>query len=366
MELTRDNVLEVLRGVKHPEKNSDLVSLQMVDNLRIDGKQVLFTLSLPKANDPFTGSIKKACENQIKNNFGEDIKILITVPVSVGKVKIDKPGILPGVKNIIVVASGKGGVGKSTVATNLAVALANSGFQTALVDADIFGPSIPKMLHLEEMKPQVHKVDGRDMIIPVENYNLKILSIGFFVDPDDALIWRGPMATNALKQLLHQGDWGELDFMVVDLPPGTSDIHLTMVQEIPVTGAIIVSTPQDVALADAVKGISMFRSEKINVPILGLVENMAWFTPEELPDKKYYIFGKGGCEKLANQYKIPLLSQIPIIQKIRESGDLGKPPAADKNTILGGIFRDLAAKVVEQLEKRNKELPPTQRLIIKN
>jgi len=290
---------------------------------------------------------------------------LITMPVRVGKLKTE-PEVLPGVKNVVVVASGKGGVGKSMVAANLAVSLLLAGWKTGLIDADIFGPSIPKMLHLEGIMPMVHKVNGIDMIIPVEKNDMKVLSIGFFIDVDDALVWRGPMATNALKQLLQQGDWGELDYLVVDLPPGTSDIHLTMVQEIPVTGAIIVSTPQDVALADAIKGIAMFRGEKINVPVLGLVENMAWFTPEELPDKKYYIFGEGGAERLATDYNIPLLAKIPLVQKIRESGDAGIPVAMEEETMLGKIFRELASRVVEQVDKRNRELPPTKRVIIQH
>ena len=366
MELTREHIVEVLQRVKHPEKNNDLISLNMVENLKVEDRKVSFSLVLPKAKDPFEGSIRKACESVIHSTFGDDVEVFITVPVQVKKIKTETEEILPGVKNLIAVASGKGGVGKSTVAANLAVGLAAAGYRTGIIDADIYGPSIPKMLHVEGIMPQVHKVNGRDMIIPVENYQVKILSIGFFVDPDDALIWRGPMATSALKQLLHQGDWGELDYLVIDLPPGTSDIHLTMVQETPVTGAIIVSTPQDVALADVVKGISMFRSEKINVPVLGLVENMSWFTPEELPDKKYYIFGKGGCERLAAQYKLPLLAQIPIVQKIRESGDSGKPPAAEGDTMLGEIFKNFAIQVASEVDKRNEELPPTQRLLIKN
>ncbi len=363
MILTKDKVLDVLKKIKHPETAGDIVSSNMVENLRIDGRQVIFTLSLPKPNDPFFNSIKKLCDRQLKRAFGEDVGVLITVPVKIGSLKTE-PEVLPGVKNVVVVASGKGGVGKSMVAANLAVALSLTGWKTGLLDADIFGPSVPKMMHLEGTMPKVHKVNGIDMIIPVEKYGLKILSIGFFIDVDDALVWRGPMATNALKQLLQQGDWGELDYLVVDMPPGTSDIHLTMVQEIPVTGAVIVSTPQDVALADAIRGIAMFRSEKINVPVLGLVENMAWFTPEELPDKKYYIFGEGGAEKLATKYNLPILSSIPIVQKIRESGDNGTPVALDENTMLAQIFRELSTHVVEQVDKRNKEVPPTERVII--
>ncbi len=365
MEITREKVLEILKKIKHPETAGDIVSSGMVENLRIDGRQIMFTLALPKPNDPFFNSIKKLCDRQLKKEFGEDIEVLITVPVRVGTLKTE-PEVLPDVKNVIVVASGKGGVGKSMVAANLAVALSKQGWKTGLLDADIFGPSVPKMMHLEGSMPKVHKVNGIDMIIPLDKYDMKVLSIGFFIEPDDALVWRGPMATNALKQLLQQGDWGELDYLIVDLPPGTSDIHLTMVQEIPVTGALMVSTPQDVALADVIKGIAMFRSEKIEVPVLGLVENMAWFTPEELPDKKYYIFGEGGVEKLAKKYDVPVLARIPIIQKIRESGDAGVPVALDENTMLGQIFQDLATRFVEQVDKRNNELPPTKRVIIQH
>ncbi len=365
MEITKERVLEILRKIKHPETPGDIVSNNMVENLRIDGGQIIFTLSLPKPNDPFFNSIRKLCDRQLKKEFGEDTEVLITAPVKVNPLKTG-PEVLPEVKNVIVVASGKGGVGKSMVAANLAVALTALGWKTGLLDADIFGPSVPKMMDLEGSMPRVHKVNGVDMIIPLEKYGMKILSIGFFIDTDDALIWRGAMATSALKQLLQQGDWGELDYLIVDLPPGTSDIHLTMVQEIPVTGALMVTTPQDVALADVVRGIAMFRSEKIDVPVLGLVENMAWFTPEDMPEKKYYIFGEGGAQKLAEKYQVPVLASIPIVQKIRESGDSGKPVALDEDTMLGQIFRDLANRFVEQVDKRNKELPPTKRVMIQH
>ena len=363
MELNKENVLQVLRKIKHPEVAGDIVTNNMVENLRLDGRQVIFTLSLPKSNDPFFNSIKKLAERQLKKEFGDDLDVLVTAPVKIGPLKAT-PEYIPEVKNVVAVASGKGGVGKSMVAVNLAAALAGIGWKVGLLDADIYGPSAPKMLELEGAMPSVTKKNGIDMIIPLEKYGLKVLSIGFFVSEDDALVWRGAMATSAIKQLLQQGDWGALDYLVIDLPPGTSDIHLTMVQEISVTGSVIVTTPQDVALADAIKGIAMFRSDKINVPVLGLVENMAWFTPPELPDKKYYIFGEGGAKKLSEKFDVPLLAQIPIVQKIRESGDAGHPVALDEDTMLGKIFRDLAETVVEQVDKRNKELPPTQRVII--
>lgn len=265
------------------------------------------------------------------------------------KKKDDNP--LPGVKNIIAVSSGKGGVGKSTVAANLAMSLKNAGFKVGLLDADIFGPSIPKMFGIEDAKPMAtQNEDGKYIIEPIEQYGIKILSIGFFVAPEDAIIWRGGMASNAVKQLINDADWGELDYFVVDLPPGTSDIHLTMVQTIKFTGAIVVSTPQKVALADAIKGIQMFENEKINVPILGLVENMAWFTPAEHPDEKYYIFGNGGCANLAKEKGVELLAQIPLVQSICESGDAGAPISFDKYSITGRAFADLANRVVELLK----------------
>ena len=268
--------------------------------------------------------------------------------------------LLPQVKNIIGISSGKGGVGKSTVAANLAVALAKLGYKVGLLDADIFGPSMPKMFQVEDARPYAEKIDGRDMIIPVEKYGVKLLSIGFFVDPDQATLWRGGMASNALKQLIGDAAWGELDYFLIDLPPGTSDIHLTVVQTLAMTGAVVVSTPQAVALADARKGINMFTNDKVNVPILGLVENMAWFTPAELPDNKYYIFGREGAKKLAEEMNVPLLGQIPIVQSICENGDKGTPVALDENTMTGRAFLSLAAAVVRQVDRRNVEKAPTQ------
>ena len=262
------------------------------------------------------------------------------------------------------VASGKGGVGKSTVAVNLAVALAQLGYKVGLVDADVYGPSIPKMFQVEDAKPDFRQGKTQDFITPVEKYGVKLLSVGFFVNTNDALVWRGPMATNALKQLINQGDWGELDYLLFDMPPGTGDIHLTIVQEMSVTGAVIVSTPQKVALVDAIKGINMFRSEKISVPILGLVENMAWFTPEELPNNKYYLFGKEGCKQLAQDMDVPLLGQIPIVQSICEGGDQGKPSALDGDSIIGNAFKDLAKRMVAEVNKRNAVLDPTRRVEI--
>ncbi len=265
---------------------------------------------------------------------------------------------LPEVKNIVAIASGKGGVGKSTIASNLAIAIALEGYKVGIIDADIFGPSIPKMLGVEEERPQVKRIENKNIIIPIQKHGISILSIGLFISRFDATVWRGPMASKVLKQLISDAAWGELDYMFFDLPPGTSDIHLTLVQTVPVAGAIIVSTPQDIALADAIKGISMFRGEAIDVPILGLVENMSWFTPEELPDKKYYIFGKDGCKKIAEKFDVPVLGQIPIVQSIREGGDSGVPPVID-NKIIGKSFKDLASSVIKRVEYRNKHMKPT-------
>ena len=268
--------------------------------------------------------------------------------------------LLPGVKNIIAVSSGKGGVGKSTIAANLAVSLAKLGYKVGLLDADIFGPSMPKMFQVEDARPYSENINGRDLIVPIENYGVKMLSIGFFVHPDQATLWRGAMACNALKQLIGDADWGELDYFVLDTPPGTSDIHLTLVQTLPITGAVIVSTPQKVALADARKGINMYQNDKVNVPILGLVENMAWFTPAELPQNKYYLFGKEGVKNLAEEMNVPLLGQIPIVQSVCENGDNGTPEALHDDSLMSQAFMDLARKVVEQTDRRNAELEPTQ------
>jgi len=273
--------------------------------------------------------------------------------------------LLPGVKNIIAIASGKGGVGKSTVAANLAVALTKLGYRVGLLDADIFGPSIPKMFDAEDAHPILEHHNGRDLIVPVEKYGVKLLSMGFFVEKDNAIVWRGGMACNALRQLISDVCWGDLDYFLIDLPPGTSDIHLSLVQTLAVTGAVIVSTPQQVALADARKGINMFQNEKINVPVLGLVENMAWFTPAELPENKYYIFGKDGVKQLAEEMQIPLLGQIPVVQSICESGDKGIPSALNDNTITGNAFIRLAEELVRRTEERNSRLSETKRVEVK-
>ena len=364
MSFTREDVLSALKQVIHPEHEKDIVDLGMVQDLSVEGKKVSFSLVLNKSNDPFVNSIRNASINAIKTNLGEDAEVIGNIEVK-GSSPLIQKGPLAEVKNIIAVASGKGGVGKSTVAANLAVALVSKGYKVGLIDADVYGPSIPKMFAVEDERPVLEKIEGKDRIIPVEKYGVKILSIGFFVDQNDALVWRGPMATSALKQLINDGNWGSLDYLLIDLPPGTGDIHLTMVQTISVTGAVIVSTPQAVALADAVKGISMFSGKHVNVPVLGLVENMAWFTPEELPDNKYYIFGKDGCKQLAEKNGLPLLGQIPLVQSIREGGDEGSPVALNMDSIIGKAFGELAQAVVVGVEERNKNMAPTEIVQIK-
>ncbi|MFO8236065.1 MAG: Mrp/NBP35 family ATP-binding protein [Bacteroidales bacterium] len=371
MNYSHQQILNILRKVKHPETGQDIVSQGMIDDINIEGNKIGFNLIVKKSNDPLISSIKKTCVKAIEEELGKNnVHIRGNINVKVPERKSSKDPkqdeMLPGVKNIVAIASGKGGVGKSTIAANTAVALAKTGVKVGLLDADIFGPSIPKMFNVEDTKPTGKKVDGVERIIPLEKYDVKMLSIGFFVNPEDALIWRGPMATNALKQIIQQGDWGELDYMIIDLPPGTSDIHLTLVQELAVTGAVIVSTPQKIALADALKGIRMFTNDEINVPILGLVENMAWFTPAELPDNKYYIFGKEGCKKLAEKENIPLLGQIPLVQSIMESGEEGKPSAIDESSREGEAFKKMAQKLKEEIEKRNKKIDPTKRVEIKH
>jgi ATP-binding protein involved in chromosome partitioning len=359
MSVRKVDILKALENVIHPEFEKDIVSLEMVQDLEIEGKKVSFALSLKKPNDPFVNSIRNAAINAIRTHVGEDVEVVGNIEVK-GNASVIHDGPVPGVKNILAIASGKGGVGKSTISANLAVSLVEAGFRVGLIDADVYGPSVPKMFGVENERPVLEKIDGKDRIIPVEKYGVKLLSIGFFVDQNDALVWRGPMATSALKQLITDGNWGELDYLLIDLPPGTGDIHLTLVQTVPVTGALIVSTPQDVALADAIKGISMFAGKQINVPVLGLVENMAWFTPEELPNNKYYIFGEGGCKKLAEEKGLPLLGQIPIVQGIREGGDSGEPVAIHRDSVISQSFRKLALSVVEQVEKRNTDQAPTE------
>lgn len=359
-------IMDTLAKVRYPGTGKDLVTMGMVeDNIRIDGNKVSFSLLFEKPNDPFIKSVVKAAETAILTYVGEEVDIKGNITVDAKQAARPEPDkLLPEVKNIIAVSSGKGGVGKSTVAANLAVALALQGHKVGLLDADIFGPSQPKMFNVEEARPYMVEVGGRELIEPAANYGVKLLSIGFFINKEDAVLWRGAMASNALKQLIGDANWGDLDYFLIDLPPGTSDIHLTMVQTLAITGAIVVSTPQEVALADARKGISMFTGEKINVPVLGLVENMSWFTPAELPENKYYLFGKEGGKRLAEELNIPLLGQIPIVQSICEGGDSGKPVALNPDSITGQAFQKLAENVVKQIDYRNEHLDPTKRVVV--
>ena len=352
-------ILDALATVTYPGTKKSLVESEMVaDDIRIDGMKVALTLIFPRDTDPFLKSTVKAAEAAIHYRIDKGVEVTIATEYK-SKPRPEVGKLLPEVKNIIAVSSGKGGVGKSTVSANLAIAMARLGYKVGLLDADIFGPSMPKMFHVEDARPYAVEKDGRQLIEPIEKYGVKLLSIGFFVNPDTATLWRGGMASNALKQLIADADWGDLDYFILDTPPGTSDIHLTLLQTLAITGAVIVSTPQNVALADARKGIDMYRNDKVNVPILGLVENMAWFTPAELPENKYYIFGKDGCKALAKEMDAPLLAQIPLVQSICESGDDGQPAACNVETATGQAFINLAQAVVTVTNRRNKELKPT-------
>lgn len=366
MQLYPKLILDALKNVRYPASGKNIVDAGMVeDDIRIDGNKVNFSLIFEKPTDPFIKSIVRAAETAIQTYISPEVDIKGNIAVKTTAAMpqpAEKP--LKQVKNIIGVSSGKGGVGKSTVASNLAVALAREGYRVGLLDADIFGPSIPKMFGVEDEELYIHEVDGRQLIIPIEKYGVKILSIGFLVDKNAPVLWRGSMASNALRQLISDADWGELDYFVIDMPPGTSDIHLTLVQQLAITGVVIVSTPQQVALADARKGISMFTGEKVNVPILGLVENMAWFTPEKHPDERYYIFGREGGVKLAQELGVKLLAQIPLVVDVCDDGDAGTPIAL-KDSVMGHEFLHLAHEVVDAVDERNNSLPPTQKVEIK-
>ncbi len=362
MSITKEQVIDALRYVEEPDLKKDLVTLNMIEDVKVDGKNVSFTVILTTPACPLKALIEKACINAIVHYVDKEANVTVNMSsrTTSGRVKDDV--LLPGVKNIVAIASGKGGVGKSTVAANLAVALAKKGAKVGLIDADIYGPSQHIMFGLEHERLFVNERDGKTYMLPVEKYGVKLLSIGFLVDPGRAIPWRGPMASKALRQLFSDAEWGELDYMLIDLPPGTGDIHLTLVSAVPLTGAVVVSTPQHVALADAQKGINMFQLAAVNVPVLGLIENMAYFTPAELPENKYYIFGKDGCKKLADEMQVPFLGQVPLVQSIREGGDNGNPAVLEENTPVANAFTEIADQVARQVSIRNANYAPTKKV----
>ncbi len=357
--ITKDAVLAALSQVQEPDLGKDLVTLNMVKDIEIDGKNVAFTVVLTTPACPLKDMIEKACINAIRLLVDKEAVVKVHMTSNVNSNRKDGKTVLPGVKNIIMVASGKGGVGKSTVSVNLALGLAKEGAAVGLLDADIYGPSIPIMLGMRDERPKMTEIDGKGMIVPIERYGIKAMSIGLLIDEKQAVIWRGPMASSALKQFISDVYWGELDYLIIDLPPGTGDVHLTMVQTVPVTGAVIVSTPQAVAAADARKAIVMFRQQQINVPILGIVENMAYFTPQELPNNKYYLFGQGGARRMAEQFELPFLGEIPLVQSIREGGDKGIPAVLDDEPTVSEAFTQLARTVAQNVAVRNANMEPT-------
>jgi ATP-binding protein involved in chromosome partitioning len=357
--ITPEKVLEALSKVEEPDLKKDLVTLNMVKDVRVDGKKVSFTVVLTTPACPLKELIANACRNAILHFVDKDAEVTVNMTANVTTTLQTQNPFLKDIKNVIAVASGKGGVGKSTVAANLAIAMAQTGAKVGLIDADIFGPSQPIMFGAEHERPFITEKEGKQYMVPVEKYGVKLLSIGFLTDPSQAIVWRGPMASKALRQLFSDAAWGELDYLFIDLPPGTSDIHLTLVSAVPVTGAVIVTTPQEVALADARKGTAMFRMDSIRVPILGVVENMAYFTPAELPENKYYIFGKGGGRLLAQELNVPFLGEIPLVQSIREGGDLGTPIVLDESNPAALSFLQVAGNAAQQVAIRNATKEPT-------
>ena len=354
MEITNEKILHALSFVIEPDFKKDIVSLGFVSNISVDGNTVFFTVQVSNPAMHNRKRMEEACETQIHLKISNEIQVRVDA-VGMDKEKKESPEtrkVLPGVKNIIAIASGKGGVGKSTITANFAAGMAKKGYKVGLIDADIYGPSIPIMFDVENQKPGMEDINGSNKMIPVESYGVKILSIGFFAETDQAIVWRGPMASKALNQMVSDVEWGELDYLFIDLPPGTGDVHLSIVQAVPITGVVMVSTPQPVALADARKGINMFKLDSINVPILGLVENMSWFTPAELPENKYYIFGKDGAKELAEKMDIQLLGQIPLVQSIRESGDVGRPTILQENTSQALAFEEMVNILENKLDKK--------------
>lgn len=361
---SKKEVTEILKSISLPGQGGNILADKTVTNIVCFGDEVVIDLKLNTPSHHIRHRLENDITQALKNAFGDQLELQINAKVEVP----DKPQIkgksIPGIQNIVAVASGKGGVGKSTVTANLAVSLAQMGFKVGVLDADIYGPSIPIMFDVALERPLAVDINGRSLMKPVENYGIKILSIGFFTQPDQAVIWRGPMAAKALNQMIFDAHWGELDFLLVDLPPGTGDIHLSIMQSLPVTGAVVVSTPQNVALADARKGVAMFQQESINVPVLGIVENMAYFTPAELPDNKYYIFGQSGAKHLAADLQVAFLGELPLVQSVREAGDAGRPAALQEDTEISEAFNAVTRNMVEQLVARNRDLPPSEAIKI--
>lgn len=357
--ITKEQVLKALGNVDDPDLGKDLVTLNMVKDIAIEGKTVSFTVVLTTPACPMKDFIEKACINAVKIFVDKEAEVKVHMTSNVNSNRKDNLALLPGVKNIIAVASGKGGVGKSTVSVNLALGLAQSGAKVGILDADIYGPSIPIMLGIRDERPKMIDINGKGKIVPIEKYGVKAMSIGLLVDEKQAVVWRGPMATSALKQFITDVHWEELDYLILDLPPGTGDVHLTLAQAVPITGAVIVSTPQPVAAADAKKAIMMFKQPQINIPIIGVVENMAYFTPAELPENKYYLFGKGGAFKMAEQFELPFLGEVPLVQSIREGGDSGIPAVLDDANPGREVFMNLASNVARNVSLRNANMEPT-------
>lgn len=357
--ITKDAVLQALSNVQEPDLGKDLVTLNMVQDIEIDGSNVSFSVILTTPSCPLKDMIEKACINAIKLLVDAEAIVKVNLTSNTTSNRKDRKDVLPGVKNIIAVVSGKGGVGKSTVAVNLALGLAEGGAKVGLLDADIYGPSIPMMLGIRDQRPMMTDINGKGKIVPIDRYGIKAMSIGLLIDEKQAVIWRGPQASSALRQFISDVHWEDLDYLVIDMPPGTGDVHLTLVQTVPVTGAIVVSTPQPVAAADAKKAIVMLRQPQINVPILGIVENMSYFTPAELPDNKYYIFGKGGAKQMAEQFDLAFLGEVPLVQSIREGGDAGIPAVVDDEPVAKAAFLELAGTVARSISIRNANLEPT-------
>ncbi|MBK8090064.1 MAG: Mrp/NBP35 family ATP-binding protein [Chitinophagaceae bacterium] len=362
--MTKEQVLQALSNVQEPDLGKDLVTLNMIKDIVIDGNKVSFTIVLTTPACPMKDMMGRAATNAIELLVNKDAVVIVNFTSNTSSNRKDPKSVLPNVKNIIAVVSGKGGVGKSTVSANLAIALAQGGAKVGLMDADIYGPSVPMMFGVRGERPKMQDVDGKGMIVPMEKFGIKFMSIGLLVNEKDAIVWRGPMASSAIKQFVTDVLWGDLDYLVIDMPPGTGDIHLTLVQTVPVTGAIVVTTPQDIALADAKKAVAMFGQAQIKVPIIGLVENMAYFTPAELPNNKYYIFGKDGGKRLADEFELNFLGQIPLVQSIREGGDYGTPVMAGDEAITKKAFQDFASAAVRSIAMRNAEMPATKTLEI--